>query len=56
MSLGAGHSDSCIITMSSPPMSSTTKNQDKRMRPHIAARCARGVCTLSETNRNGAIC
>ena len=37
MSLGAGHSnsDSCIITMSPPPMSSTTKHQDKGIRPHI---------------------
>ena len=26
---GAGDSDSCIITMSPPPTSSTTKNQDK---------------------------
>ena len=44
MSLGAGHSDSCIITMSPPPMSSTTKNQDKGTRRHIAAREAQGAC------------
>ena len=44
MSLGAGHSDSCIITMSPPPMSSTTKNHNKEMHPRIAARGERGVC------------
>ena len=29
MSSGAGDSDSCTITMSPPPTSSTTENQDK---------------------------
>ena len=41
---GAGDSDSCIITMSPQPTSSTTKNQDKGMSPHIAAREAQGAC------------
>ena len=41
---GAGDSDSCIITMSPPPTSSTMNNQYKGMRPHIAAREAQGAC------------
>ena len=50
MSFGAGDSDSCIITMSPPPTSSTTENQDKEC-GDASTRSdesgARGVCTLS---------
>ena len=54
---GAGDSDSCIITMSPPPTSSITKKTRQRDEStHSGERGARDVCTLSETNRNGAIC
>ena len=50
MSLGAGDSDSCIITMLPPPMSLTTGNQDNQCvnaSTHSGERGLRGVCTLS---------
>ena len=47
---GAGDNDSCIIMMSPPLMSSTTKNQEcvcVDASTHSGKRGARGVCTFS---------